>query len=125
MKLFVSALVLFALVIVGVCVSTLHLCRITEGLLADADAVPTTESVSFQEKKAALEKLDTAFNERSFFLSASVNRRSIAQITEKMAIVKGYADSKDSEEFTAAIYALRAGLEELHENISFHLTEII
>ncbi|MBQ7377516.1 MAG: DUF4363 family protein [Clostridia bacterium] len=125
MKLFVSSLILFVLVIVGVCFSTLQLCRITDGLLADADAVPISESVSFQEKKAALEKLDAAFSEKLFFLSASVNRRSIAQITEKMAIAKGYAVSEDSEEFTAAIYALRAGLEELHENAGFHLTEII
>ncbi len=125
MKLFISSLVLFALVITGVCISTVHLCRITDGLLSDADAVPTSESVSFHEKKAALEKLDAAFGERLFFLSASVNRRSIAQITEKMAIAKGYADSEDSEEFAAAIYALRAGLEELNENVSFHLAEVI
>ncbi len=125
MKLFISALVLFALVVLGVCLSTTWLYRVTDGLLADANNIPTAENASFQEKKAAIEKLDAAFEKRLFFLSASVNRRSIDQITEKMAIAKGYADSEDSEEFAAAIYALRAGLEELHENVSFHLTEII
>ena len=125
MKLFVCALILLFSVVLGVCFSTVQLTRITDGLLRDARDISTAESIPFEKKKAELEKFDTAFCKHLFFLSASVNRRSIAQITEKLATVKGYAKSEDSEEFTAAVFALRASLEELHENLSFHLTEII
>lgn len=125
MKPFIGACVLLLSVILGISFASMALCNATESLLDMADAIPLSESDDFQTKKAALYELDAAFEDKLFVLSISVNRRNLSNIAERLAIAKGYAEAEDSEEFTAAVYALREGLDSLHEDVGIRLWRII
>ena len=125
MKDFIGACLLLLFLIVGISLASAGLCKASHSLLTMAEEIPLSEATDFEVKKAALQKLDAAFEDKHFVLSISVNRRNLSSISERLAIAKGYAEAEDSEEFAAAIYALREGLESLREDVGIRLQKII
>ena len=126
MKIFVCALILFAVATAGSFAGSITVMRVTDRIAKQIQALPQAkEGTELDKHEKILTDVFEQWEDKHFLIEILVNHPIKSTIDEQFRVAIGYCSVNDTKEYTAAIAALENSLHLLREVSEISLSNVL
>lgn len=113
MKVFVLTVVIFALMTVGIFANTFIMTNMLSDIENSIKKLPRPDELDDPQATVSVYDIETAFSEKSFYLSLSMSHDDINNVEQAILSLKAAFEEKDSAAYREQLYQLKDAIKHI------------